>query len=71
MNCKECNEFKTRSVFQGKSASNVCSEILGLFNQLNIPPSEQLILLNMADRRLDCKGFKSILFSLASRKNRT
>jgi hypothetical protein len=64
MNCTECKGFKARSVFQGKSTKGVCTEILGLFDQLNIPQSEQLILLNMADKRLDCKGFKNILFSL-------
>jgi hypothetical protein len=64
MNCTECNEFKTRSVFQGKSTKDVCTEILGLFDELNVPPSEQLILLNMADTRLGCNSFKNILFAL-------
>jgi hypothetical protein len=64
MNSKEYNGLKTRSVFQGKSTKDVYTEIMGLFDQLNIPQSEQLILLNMADKRLCRNSFKNILFTL-------
>jgi len=67
MNCTECNDFKTHSVFQGNSTKGVCSEILVLFDQLNIPPSEQLILLNMADKRFCCNSFKKFLFTLSEK----
>jgi len=64
MNCTECNEFETCCVFQEKSEKDVCPEILGLFDELNIPQSDQLILLNMVDKQLSCKGFINILFVL-------
>jgi hypothetical protein len=61
MNCTECNEvIKT-------CTKDVCPEIFGLLDELNIPQSEQLILLNMVDKQLCCKGFMNILFILSEK----
>jgi hypothetical protein len=45
---------------------NACVEILGLFDKLAIPRTEQVILVKMADK-LCCKDFRNILFTLSKK----
>jgi hypothetical protein len=53
-NCMEC--FRTRELFY--------CDIRKLFYRLRIPPQEQIILWNMAIKKMNCESFKNILLLL-------
>jgi hypothetical protein len=42
-------------------ATNACCKISRLFDRLNIPQQERLVLLKMAKDKYDCSEFKRIL----------
>jgi hypothetical protein len=59
INCKGC--FRTGEPF-------FC-DVCGLFYQLHIPPQEQIILWNMAVKKMNCENFKNILLLLLQSKS--
>jgi hypothetical protein len=59
MNCGEC--FRTGEPFY--------CDVRRLFCQLHIPPQEQIILWNMAVKKMNCESFKNILLFLAKNKS--
>lgn len=47
----------------------VCCDIFGLFEQLRISPQEQVVLWNMANKRIGCKSLRDILLLLQRNNN--
>jgi len=44
-------------------------DVFSLFIQLGIPPGEQTVLWDMANKRMGCKGLKAILVLLQENNN--
>jgi hypothetical protein len=64
-NQKSMNHFDNPQIRQDYCA---CCEMFSLFIQLGIPPQEQTILLNMANKRIGCKALRNILVLLQRNK---
>lgn len=46
-----------------------CCDVFSLFIQLGIPPREQIVLWNIANKKMGCKGLKAILVLLQRNNN--
>lgn len=57
MNCLKCSRIIENCSIYG--------DVHRMFNMLNIPPQEQIVLWSMANKKIDCKRFRAIVFSLA------
>jgi hypothetical protein len=59
INCEGC--FRT--------GDPIFCDVRRLFHQLHIPPQEQIILWNMAVKKMNCESFVNILLLLANSKS--
>jgi hypothetical protein len=62
MNCFECTRIRENR--------HICNDVLSLFNKLNIPHQEQIILWRMTNKETDCASLKNILYVVSARKVR-
>jgi len=46
-----------------------CCDVFSLFSQLGIPPGEQIVLWNLANKRIGCKNLRNILVLLQRNNN--
>jgi hypothetical protein len=60
MNCRECY----------RSGKRPYCDVRKLLHQLHVPPQEQVILMNMANRKkMNCESFKNVLLLLLQGKS--
>ncbi|MDR1878848.1 MAG: hypothetical protein LBQ64_04715 [Bacteroidales bacterium] len=62
MNCLKCT-------CTGENR-HICNDLIILFNKLNIPHQEQIILWEMMNKTTDCMSLKNIVLSLQNKKTK-